>query len=185
MNLYGFAGGDPVNFSDPMGLFPLPALAYAIFEAGSSLYDLYDLAKTAVNYGRGRASGAELGVTAAGVGAGFAFFGGGYGRASREALEAGFKGASNVAEQVAFQSLAEGVGAGKGVVLAGGATKNAFRGAADYASAYGGDASHYVKKSTTASVSSAGGSKVHQIHWVENLKTGQIFDAKLTTTAKK
>jgi RHS repeat-associated protein len=25
MNLYGFAGGDPVNFSDPMGLCPIPA----------------------------------------------------------------------------------------------------------------------------------------------------------------
>ena len=24
MNLYGFAGGDPVNFSDPFGLCPIP-----------------------------------------------------------------------------------------------------------------------------------------------------------------
>jgi RHS repeat-associated protein len=185
LNLYGYANGDPVNFSDPFGLCPWCAIGYAAFELGSSLYDVYDLAKAAVGYKRGSVSGAELSVTAAGVGAGLAFFGGGYGRASREALEAGFKGATNVAEQVAFQSLAGGVGAGKGIVLAGGASKNAFRGAADFATAHGGNAADYVKKSTTASVTSAGGSKVHQVHWVENLKTGQIFDAKLTTTARR
>lgn len=29
MNLYGFAGGDPVNFSDPFGLWPCPELCGA------------------------------------------------------------------------------------------------------------------------------------------------------------
>lgn len=31
MNLYGFAGGDPVNFSDPMGLCPQTGSLLAIF----------------------------------------------------------------------------------------------------------------------------------------------------------
>jgi len=34
MNLYGFAGGDPVNFSDPMGLCPPDSVACQWFEAG-------------------------------------------------------------------------------------------------------------------------------------------------------
>jgi RHS repeat-associated protein len=65
LNLYGFAAGDPVNFDDPFGLCPM-CIAYAIFEVGSSLYDAYDLGKTAIAYARGQASKAELGVTAAG-----------------------------------------------------------------------------------------------------------------------
>jgi hypothetical protein len=58
---------------------------YAAFEVGSTLYDLYDLGKTAVGFARGRVSKAELGITAAGVGAGIVGFGGGYGRIGREA----------------------------------------------------------------------------------------------------
>jgi hypothetical protein len=37
MNLYGFAGGDPVNFSDPFGLWPIvPGLGSFV---GRTLYD--------------------------------------------------------------------------------------------------------------------------------------------------
>ena len=91
LNVYGFANGDPVNYSDPYGLSaecPPCAAAYAAFEIGSTIYDVGDLAVTAVQYARGKASGAELSVTAAGVGAGVVAFGGGYGRASRAALGA-------------------------------------------------------------------------------------------------
>ncbi|MGH9660950.1 MAG: hypothetical protein ACRD96_20555, partial [Bryobacteraceae bacterium] len=81
-----FANGDPVNFSDPFGLCPVCAAAYAIFEIGATLYDVGDLAVTGIQYARGRASGTELGLTAAGVGAGVVGFGGGYGRAARTAF---------------------------------------------------------------------------------------------------
>jgi len=56
---------------------------YGIFEIGATAYDLADLAITGINYLRGRASRAELGVTAAGVGLGLVTFGGGYGRTAR------------------------------------------------------------------------------------------------------
>lgn len=47
LNLYGFANGDPVNFSDPFGLCPwcIP-IAIGLFELGSTLYDSYQAAKT-------------------------------------------------------------------------------------------------------------------------------------------
>jgi hypothetical protein len=38
--------------------------------------------------------------------------------------------------------------------------------------------SDWVKKSTTESVSASGG-HVYQIHWVENVRTGEIVDVKL------
>jgi RHS repeat-associated protein len=85
LNLYGFAAGDPVNYSDPFGLCPV-CVAYAIFEVGASLYDAYDLGKTAINFARGRASRAELGVTAAGAIAGVWSVGGGLGTAGRASL---------------------------------------------------------------------------------------------------
>jgi uncharacterized protein RhaS with RHS repeats len=183
-NLYAFAGGDPINFRDPFGLCPM-CVGYALFEAGASLYDAYDLAKTGVAYLRGQASGAELSVTAAGVGVGVLAVGGGYGVASRRALQAGFRGAANVAEQAAFQSLADGVRTGRGVILAGGPSKAAHRSAQRFADEFGGDAADWVKKSTTESVTSQDGLVTHQIHWVENLKTGQIADVKLTSKVKR
>jgi len=76
-----------LNFSDPFGLCPLCGVAYGVFELGSSIYDGVDLAATAIRYARGRASGGELAVTAAGAGAGLFAFGGGYGRLARKAME--------------------------------------------------------------------------------------------------
>jgi hypothetical protein len=36
-NLYGFANGDPVNFSDPFGLCPIPQLCLAALGAGAGV----------------------------------------------------------------------------------------------------------------------------------------------------
>ena len=59
-------------------------VGYAVFEAVASIYDAYDLAKTAASFLAGRASSTELAATAAGAAAGLVGFGGGYGRAGRE-----------------------------------------------------------------------------------------------------
>jgi uncharacterized protein RhaS with RHS repeats len=47
VNQYGYAGGDPVNFSDPFGLCPMcvAAGAWALYEAVSGAYDIYKAAK--------------------------------------------------------------------------------------------------------------------------------------------
>ena len=37
LKLYGFANGDPVNFSDPFGLCPVCLIAYGVFEVGSAV----------------------------------------------------------------------------------------------------------------------------------------------------
>jgi len=185
LNLYGFAAGDPVNFSDPFGLCPPCAAAYEVFEVASSAYDLFDLARTAISYSRGRTSRAELGVTAAGAGLGLVAFGGGYGRAAREVVDrAVAAGARNVAEQLAFSELLPGVARGSGVVMAGGTSKVAFRNAGRVAEAYGGNAADWVKKTTTASVTTSSGN-IYQLHWVENIRTGQIVDTKLTRQAAR
>lgn len=84
LNLYGFANGDPVTYSDPFGLCPV---CYVVFEVGASLVDLGDLAVTGINYLRGRASGRDLSITAGGALLGTVTFGGGLGRAGRKALE--------------------------------------------------------------------------------------------------
>jgi RHS repeat-associated protein len=44
MNLYGFAGGDPVSYSDPFGLCPL-CLVWGAYEIGSGIYDAYQAYK--------------------------------------------------------------------------------------------------------------------------------------------
>ena len=50
LNLYGFADGDPVNYSDPFGLCP-PCIgflvgAWAVVEIGSAAYDAYNAVRT-------------------------------------------------------------------------------------------------------------------------------------------
>jgi uncharacterized protein RhaS with RHS repeats len=84
LSLYGYAGGDPVTFTDPFGLCPM---CYLAFEVGATLFDVGDLALTGVNYLRGRASGRDLSVTAGGALLGTVVFGGGLGRAGRSALQ--------------------------------------------------------------------------------------------------
>lgn len=55
LNLYGFANGDPVNFSDPFGLCPV-CIAWVAFEVASGLYDAYE---TYQAYKRSSSEGAE------------------------------------------------------------------------------------------------------------------------------
>jgi RHS repeat-associated protein len=49
LNLYGFANGDPASYGDPFGLFPIPLIVaglWALYEAGSAAYDVYQAYKT-------------------------------------------------------------------------------------------------------------------------------------------
>ena len=49
LNLYGFANGDPVTYSDPFGLIPISLLIWggiALFEAASTAYDYSQAGKT-------------------------------------------------------------------------------------------------------------------------------------------
>ncbi len=79
-------------------------VAYGIFEVASSLYDAADLAITGVNYFRGRASGRDLAITAAGAGFGLIGFGGGYGRGARGLLNSldDLSAAARVADRGGF-----------------------------------------------------------------------------------
>jgi len=101
LNLYGFANGDPINFSDPFGLCP-----WCIFEVAASIFDAVDLAVTAGRYLAGSASREELGVTALGAAAGVVGFGGGAGRAGRQALRRG--GAAQEAAALALPRMKNG-----------------------------------------------------------------------------
>jgi hypothetical protein len=45
MNLYGFAGGDPINFSDPMGTCPIVGLAMGpVIGGGTAIWCLAEVA---------------------------------------------------------------------------------------------------------------------------------------------
>ena len=70
LNLYGYADGDPVSFSDPFGLLPIPLLivgAVALFEAASTAYDVYSAGKTLFDP---NASGSDKSIAVAGAVAG-------------------------------------------------------------------------------------------------------------------
>jgi uncharacterized protein RhaS with RHS repeats len=55
LNLYGYANGDPVNFSDPFGLFPDLLLDLAFLAA-----DLNDIRKNGLTFGRAATFGADV-----------------------------------------------------------------------------------------------------------------------------
>jgi RHS repeat-associated protein len=64
LNAYGFAGGDPVNFSDPFGLCePFPMCAFAAAEVGGEIGGAFlGAVGTAVEPGGGTAIGVEAGT---------------------------------------------------------------------------------------------------------------------------
>jgi RHS repeat-associated protein len=62
LNLYGFANGDPVNFSDPFGLcVPFPACALAAGRAGAGVGTLVGAGVGALAAGAGAIPGAVIG----------------------------------------------------------------------------------------------------------------------------
>ena len=68
---------------------------------------------------------------------------------------------------------------GAGTIIAGAGSKSVFRDAAEMAAKYGGDAADYVKKSSsTIKVQGQGYVKQVETHWVQNLKTGKIYELK-------
>jgi RHS repeat-associated protein len=78
LNLYGFANGDPINFSDPFGLcvpWCLVAAAWAAYEIGGAAYDVYNAANALANRSLSRTEKlTTVGLAAASVfgpGAGF------------------------------------------------------------------------------------------------------------------
>jgi RHS repeat-associated protein len=96
LNLYGYANGDPINFSDPFGLCPVCVLgaAWAAFEIGSAAYDAYNAVRTVFS----DASVGEKVGTVALAAASFALPGGGYTGAmsfSRRQLQHAFKHAGD------------------------------------------------------------------------------------------
>ena len=178
LNLYGFAAGDPVNFSDPFGLqsclaakeCPPSELASMMVEW--AMAQLAGAAKAGINLLQSiPVVGPWLRATS------------GVGR-DGETLSTGERFgalASFAADASAVRSAASGIRLAKslasqaqmaeaGSVIAGGQTGTAFRDAARYAQRYGGEAVDWVKK--TSSTYRAADGTAFQTHWVENLVTG-------------
>jgi hypothetical protein len=62
LNVYGFAGGDPINFSDPFGLcFPWPSCALSAARAGAAVGTIAGAAVGGLFGGVGAAPGALIG----------------------------------------------------------------------------------------------------------------------------
>jgi len=175
LNLYGFGGGDPVNFRDPFGLCPeenkgnctqsdvgSTAIA-AAQECNLSCREEKDWAKgtsvplaadpifNALTFGAGSAEGAVVGEGA------------------------------DVAADVAANNAANGVRLAKslasraqmaerGHVMAGGESGTIFRNAGKFVEEYGGKIADWVKKTSTSFTGADG--VTFQTHWVENLATG-------------
>ena len=153
-------------------------MCYVIFEAGATLYDAGDLAVTDVKYLRGRASGQELSVTAAGVGAGIVGFGGGYGRAAHAVIR---EGASDVRlwKQLASEELLGEARAGIGTAMAGAGARRGRKPIEDInrlIAEYGGEAGDWAKMTTRSHVADDG--TRFSVHWYENVRTGQRYEFK-------
>ena len=166
MNLYGYAGGDPVNFSDPFGLSPCCLLggADAIVQEAIRVTKIEHEAM--LEYAGQRAASNTM-LIMGGLEAGWSVLRAGVGIARN------LPQASNVTEQVAFKSLFSGAGR----ELAGGASGVTFRDAGRIASTYGGRAADWAKMSSAARWTDRMG-RQFETHWVENIHTGVKVEAK-------
>jgi hypothetical protein len=153
-------------------------IAYAVYEVGSSLYDAYDLASTAVAYLRGRASATELGVTAVGAAIGVVSVGGGLGRAGRLAVRDAVSD-QQLWKKLAYEELLSDAQGGVAArTIAGHGSSRAIDEVTRLTGRYGGDAGDWAKK--VGATRSGPGGISQQIHWYENVRTGQRVEFKPT-----
>lgn len=127
LNLYGFAGGDPVNFSDPFGLFPCPpcdeeeqttgqrikqaaeaAVANAINDAVEFFGNLGNKAKGFLGF-LGREAAVQGGITLATGGLGAVPAGGARGVGLTAELISAFRAAGRVSIEAREGMIAEAV----------------------------------------------------------------------------
>ena len=170
MNLYGFAGGDPVNFSDPMGLCPwTDCITQAITNWGAKRGAA--IGAVALNGGAALAAGLEaVGINMAAeagdrIGNGDILGGGAM--AAAAALPVGRVGgaALRASERLHGEAIA-GIGAHS---IAGVGAKKEIGDIARLVSTYGGEAGDWAKM--VGRTETAEG-RLLQIHWYENAKTG-------------
>jgi RHS repeat-associated protein len=171
-NFYAYIGGNPVNFTDPMGLSRSGrtgsscSLARVPLQAG------------VLNKEPGEGSDlAEGGNLTGGFGGGG--FGGGYSRGGGGSI-----GAENPELIKLNKSLASDEQMSQeGKILAGKGGRVPFRDAQRIADQYGGHADDWVKKGT--SPYTARDKSMFEIHWVENIHTGQRVEFKTKFIEKK
>jgi RHS repeat-associated protein len=176
MNAYGFASGDPVNYSDPFGLCPIPGACALI-----ALMSTPSVISFVAKHPRAAEVTAETAQVTALVVIGAATDGLGDFAALGEAGEAIEGGATAAGVGSEARSAINGLRLAKrlaseaqmsesGSVIAGGESGTIFRNAAKYAEQYGGKASDWVKK--TSSIFRAKDGTAFETHWVENTVTG-------------
>lgn len=85
MTPYQYVSNNPIHYVDPDGRSPILPNLYAFFEAGMSIYDAYDTAKTL--FFDDDATNFKNSVTLSGFGIGFVASGGGYGKLAREGAQ--------------------------------------------------------------------------------------------------
>jgi len=165
LNVFGYANGDPITYSDPLGLCPpeddepcsnFQRLANWGAERGSS---------TIINIAAGLEAARAAGNVFIGGGCG-----GGYSCGMAPAVAPGFPSSALNSLRLSKQLASQAQMAEEGIIIAGGESGAVFRQAGRYAAEYGGRAVDWVKKTSTSFTAADGAT--FQIHWVENIRTG-------------